>query len=91
MTKNRCIVSVKNKDNGFIHMTYRCINNIELLLSPYISWDNLNFCAGWNADMNYLLTAVQNETKLCAGIVFNFEEELFNNHNNFSDEYKFFL
>jgi len=89
-TKNRCKVNVKNKDGSYIHMTYRFNNGVEPISSQYISWENLNCCGGWTFDKSYLLTAVQNGKKLCAGITFNSEEELGKYKNSLSNEYDFF-
>ena len=74
-TKNRCRMTVKNKDGGYCHMTYRFNKDVEPISSPYISWENLNCCGGWVCDDSYLLTAVQDGKKLCAGLVFNDEKE----------------
>jgi hypothetical protein len=55
--------------------------------SPYISWANLNCCNGWTYDESYLLTAVQEGKKLCAGITMDSNDELEAYINNLSDEY----
>ena len=70
-TKNRCKVSVKNMDGSHTHMNYRYKKTDKTFLSPYISWENLNCVNGWEFDETYLLTAVQEGKKLCAGICFN--------------------
>lgn len=64
--KNRSKVKVSNR--GYNLRTYR-FNNVECFESPYISWQNLDQCNGWATDESYLYTAVQNGTKLFAGIV----------------------
>jgi len=89
-TKNRCRVSVKNTSDGYAHMTYRFNNGVEPISSQYISWENLNCCGGWTFDENYLLTAVQDGKKLCAGITFDSAGELEKYKNSLSAEYKFF-
>jgi len=73
--KNRCKVTVKNKDDGFCHMVYRFNKDVKPLSSKYISWENLNCCNGWAFDRSYLLAAVQKGKKLCAGILFDSEKE----------------
>lgn len=48
--------------------TYR-FNNIELNYdTKYMNYANVNCCGGWIYDENYLITAVQNNSKLYAGI-----------------------
>jgi hypothetical protein len=89
-TKNRCKVAVKNKDGGHIHMVYRFKNGAEPISSPYISWENLNCCGGWHCDESYLLTAVQERKKLCAGITFNNEGDLTNYIGGLPGEYPYF-
>lgn len=64
--KNRSKVKVSNQ--GYNLRTYR-FNNVSEFESPYISWENLDQCGGWATDESYLDTAVQNGTKLFAGIV----------------------
>lgn len=64
--KHRSKVKVHN--NGYNLRTYR-FNNIECFESPFISWENLDQCGGWRTDDTYLKTAVQNVTKLFAGII----------------------
>lgn len=64
--KNRSKVRVHN--NGYHLRTYR-FNNVPEFESPYISWQNLDQCGGWATRNDYLKTAVQNGTKLFAGIV----------------------
>jgi len=42
--------------------------NVELATaSPFLSWENLNCCNGWDYDEDYLFTAVQDGKKLYAG------------------------
>jgi hypothetical protein len=86
-TRNRCRVTVKNKDGGLTHMTYRFKRGAEPISSPYISWENLNCCGGWHCDESYLLTAVQEGKKLCAGITFNNESEPVKYRDSLPDEY----
>jgi len=57
---------------------------------PYISWANLNCCGGWSFDKSYLLTAVQDEKKLCSGISFHDEVALKSYMSNLSAEYPYF-
>ena len=64
--KTRSKVKVSNQ--GYNLRTYR-FNNVECFESPYISWQNLDQCNGWRTNSEYLYTAVQNGTKLFAGIV----------------------
>jgi hypothetical protein len=68
-------VTVKNETGRFIHRIYRFPNIPNTLQSPFISWANLNCCNGWKYDEKYLLTAVQDGKKLCAGTTFNSESE----------------
>lgn len=89
-TKNRCRVTVKNKDGSHNHMTYRFNKDVEPISSQYISWENLNCCGGWPYDSSYLLTAVQEGKKLCAGINFDSEKELKDYEDNLSDDYVHF-
>jgi len=58
--------------------------------SPYISWANLNCCGGWAYDESYLLTAVQEGKKLCAGIVMNDENKYRAFLDNLGGEYPCF-
>jgi len=68
----RCKVAVKYKPSGYVDMTYR-YKDVPGLDSPYISWENLSYCAGgW--DSEYMLTAVQRGKKLYAGPTFSFNE-----------------
>ena len=89
-TKNRCRVNIKNKDGGYCHMTYRFNKGVTPIFSQYISWENLNCCGGWNYDESYLLTAVQEGKKLCAGIVFGNENDLNQYIEELSDNYLYF-
>jgi len=61
-------VTVKNEASGYVMQRYKFRNVPSTLHSPYISWANLNCCNGWRHDKSYLLTAVQEGKKLCAGI-----------------------
>jgi len=90
VTKNRCKVNVKNKDSDHIHMTYRFKKGVVPLSSPFISWENLNCCGGWCYDESYLLSAVQDGTKLCAGIHFRTQEELDDYKSALSDKYVYY-
>lgn len=58
--------------------------------SPYISWANLNCCGGWMYDKSYLLTAVQEDKKLCAGIVMGDENEYRAYVKTITDDYPYF-
>ena len=89
-TKRRCRVNVKNKDDGYVHMTYHFNKDVEPITSPYISWENLNCCGGWDFDKSYLLTAVQEGKKLCSGIIFDTEKELNDYIDNLTDDYLYF-
>ena len=89
-TKNRCKVAVMNKDGSCTHMVYRFRNGVEPIASPYISWENLNCCGGWHCDEGYLLTAVQEGKKLCAGITFNEESSLNDYIAGLSEEYPYY-
>jgi hypothetical protein len=89
-TKNRCKVAVKSKDGKYSFMTYRFKNGAEPISSPYISWENLNCCGGWHCDKSYLLTAVQEGKKLCAGITFNDENGWTDYIGSLSDEYPYY-
>jgi len=76
-------VSVKTEEARRAIKTYTFRNiPTDTFQSPYISWGNLNCCGGWTFDENYLLTAVQEDKKLCAGIVMNSESE----HREFLDD-----
>jgi len=80
-------VIVKNKDEeGYIHNSYRFKNTKVSYESPYISWENLNQCNGWQASENYIKTAVQTGKKICALIVVNTHEELQDYINGLPDE-----
>lgn len=62
---------------GDVLMDYQ-YNHMEqpLLESPYINWRNLFHVGGWaTGDDAYLLKAVQEGTKLCAGITFHSGDE----------------
>lgn len=72
---------VKVHKNGYNIRTYR-FKNVECFKSPYISWENLNYCGGWACgNESYLYNAVQNGTKLFASIVHHKDE-----HFESSDE-----
>ena len=62
----RSKVIVRNKKNPFIHRIYRFNKTDVVYESPFISWENLNYCGGWVCDKKYLMTAVQDGKKLCA-------------------------
>ena len=64
--KKRSKVRVHN--NGYHLNTYR-FNNIPEFKSPWISWENLDQCGGWNTDPAYLETAVHEGKKLFASTV----------------------
>lgn len=71
--KKRSKVRVHN--NGYHLITYR-FNNVPEFESPWISWANLDQCGGWATKDEYLRTAVQNGTKLVAGIVHRADENI---------------
>ena len=84
-------VYVKNEVSKHPLHTYTFRNiPADTFQSPYISWANLNCCNGWRFDKSYLLTAVQESKKLCAGITVNSEAELQLYLNSLSDEYPYF-
>jgi len=85
--KKRCKVAVKS--GAYNCRIYR-FNNVPFFESPYMSWENLNCCNGWSYDESYLLTAVQEGKKLCAGITFNDAESVREYCDNLSDEYLFY-
>ena len=62
-----CNVSVKTKGKRYVHNKYEYYDVLGLT-SPYVSWENLNCCGGWTYDETYLHSAVQNGSKLYAGI-----------------------
>lgn len=68
--KQRSQVKVVNYYNGgrYIHRTYRFKNIPDRFSSPFISWENLDCCGGWQYDEAYLAHAVQSGKKLYAGI-----------------------
>jgi len=81
-------VSVKNVNYRRPISTYS-FRNIppDSYQSPYISWANLNCCGGWVCDKSYLLTAVQEGKKLCAGITFDSADKVNEYLSGLSDEY----
>jgi hypothetical protein len=83
--------TVRNDTGRFIHRSYRFRNiPADLFQSPYISWTNLNCCNGWSFDKSYLLTAVQEGKKLCAGITTTDENAFRAYFASLSDEYPYF-
>jgi hypothetical protein len=70
-TDGKRISRVKVKTDSYTIGTYK-FKYVEGLSfkSPFISYENLNSCGGWDWDNEYLKTAVQNGKKLCAGIKF---------------------
>jgi hypothetical protein len=89
-SKNRCNVTIKNKNGSHTHTVYRFNNIAEPFASPFISWENLNCCNGWIHDESYLLTAVQNGRKLCSGITFDNENSLTEYINHLNNEYPYY-
>ena len=80
---------VKVRTDNYTIGTYKFkyLSGIEFK-SPFISWENLNSCGGWDCDNEYLKTAVQRGRKLCAGIKFdNYEDML--DYINSIDKIKF--
>ena len=65
----RCKVDVKGKTRNNLLLTYR-FKNLPEFQSPYLSWENLNCCGGWECDESYLYTAVQQGKKLFSAITF---------------------
>ncbi len=65
----RCKLTVKLSNAGRALMIYR-YKDAPGLVSPYISWENLNCCNGWHYDETYLYAAVQRGLKLFADITF---------------------
>lgn len=63
----RCVVRVKSKGQRFTHMTYTFPDVSPGFTSPFLSWQNLNCCGGWDFERAYLQTAVQERRKLYAG------------------------
>jgi len=85
-------VSVKNENmRGSIHSyTFRNIP-ADTFQSPFVSWANLNCCGGWTFNEDYLLTAVQEGKKLCAGITITNDEQAVNDlANSLGGEYPYF-
>jgi hypothetical protein len=80
-------VTVKHESERYVFRVYKFPNVPNTLQSPFISWANLNCCNGWRYDESYLLTAVQEGKKLCAGITFNAEHELAAYLDGLNDEY----
>jgi len=73
--KKRSRVAVRNGD--FFIQEYRFNNTHEINFdSPYVSWENLNCCNGWHYNEQYLMSAVQENKKICAGIQFKSAEEM---------------
>lgn len=70
----RCRLAVRDKERGRVHMSYR-YTDAPGFSSPYLNWDNLNCCDGWEYDKTYLYTAVQRGKKLFADIVFDMFDE----------------
>jgi len=90
-TKKTSKVSVKNEAFRRPLTTYTFRNiPADIFQSPYISWANLNCCNGWNYDESYLLTAVQEGKKLCAGITFNSEDEFGAYVDTLNTEYPYY-
>jgi hypothetical protein len=84
-------VSIINDDARFTLATYKFRNiPADTFMSPYISWANLNCCNGWRFDTNYLLTAVQDDKKLCSGMTFNDGSKLEAYIENLDAEYPYF-
>jgi hypothetical protein len=88
-TVRRSKVNVKS-EAGYNHRIYRFKKIPEPYQSPYISWANLNCCGGWTFDKSYLLTAVQEGKKLCAGITTTDETAFHAYLDNLSGEYPHF-
>ena len=73
--KNRSRVAVRS--GKYFHRDYRFNNTNGVSFdSPYVSWDNLNCCGGWHYNEQYLMSAVQENRKICAGISFESAEEM---------------
>ncbi len=70
----KCKLTVRRKSGGSAIITYR-YRDVPGFQSPYITWDNLNCCNGWEYDESYLYTAVQQGKKLFAGITYNIFDE----------------
>ena len=86
--KKRTRVRVMNEHMTF--KTYR-FDYIEgaVFNSPYLSWENLNYCGGWHYDEDYLYTAVQKGKKVCAGLKFGSEKDL-NDYVDTIDKEKYY-
>ena len=81
-------VSVKNESMKRPFKTYTFRNiPADTFQSPYISWANLNCVGGWSFNDSYLLTAVQEGKKLCAGISKRDEGDFHAYLDSLSDEY----
>lgn len=83
-------VTVKSEASRHVIRSYAFRNVPNILKSPYISWANLNCCGGWTFDKNYLLTAVQEGKKLCAGITLPDENAVKGYIANLSGDYPHF-
>ena len=88
VTSTVCVKNLKHR----LPLAEYTFHNIpsDTFQSPYISWANLNCCGGWSFDESYLLTAVQDGKKLCAGITMNSEEKLQTYLDSLSGEYPHF-
>jgi hypothetical protein len=80
-------VTVRHESGRPVFHVYKFPNVATTMQSPYISWANLNCCFGWKYDEKYLLTAVQDGKKLCAGLSFNTENELTAYLDRFNDSF----
>lgn len=73
--KKRSRVAVRSGDYFIRDYRFNNTHGIEFS-SPYVSWENLNCCNGWHYDEQYLISAVQENRKICAGIGFKNTEEM---------------
>lgn len=62
-------------DGQYTHRTYRFNNISESFSSPFLSWENLDCCGGWDFDEEYLTHAVQDGKKLYAGITISLQDK----------------
>ena len=90
--KNWSTVSVKSENarSAIRKYSFQSIPT-DTFQSPYISWANLNCCGGWTFNREYLLTAVQEGKKLCAGITITDDEQAMQDYiKSLGSEYPYF-
>ena len=72
--KNRSVVKVRDRANGLI-ATYR-FNNVELpYKSPYLNWQNLDCCGGWDYSKEDLINQFIENKKPFASVTLSFYKD----------------